>query len=204
MHSFRNLVLGSAVAGALALAVPAAAHCDGEDGPVATAALRALETGNVSLALPYAPAAAEAEISRAFDQARAVRRLGDQARALADRHFMETVVRLHRAGENAPYVGLQPSGTDHGPAIPAAERALATGQAAPVVDLLTAALQHQVTERLERARGVPGRPEPRSAAEVQAARERVTAAFAFIGYVEGIHAALAGGTRQAAATAHHD
>ncbi|WP_237216275.1 DUF6448 family protein [Falsiroseomonas oryziterrae] len=204
MQTSRKLLLGSILAGALVLSLPAAAHCDGEDGPVAGAALRALEAGNVALALPYAPAAAEVEITRAFEQARAVRALGAEARALADRHFMETVVRLHRAGENAPYTGLQPKGTDYGPAIPAAERALETGQAEALVELLTREVRHQVEERLERARAVPGSAEPRSAAEVQAARERVSAAFAFIGYVEGIHAALAGGVHQAATTAHHD
>ncbi len=48
----------------VAATAPAQAHCDGIDGPVATAAASALETGNVNLALPYAPAEAEAEIIR--------------------------------------------------------------------------------------------------------------------------------------------
>ena len=117
---------------------------------------------------------------------------------------METAVWLHRMGENAPYTGLRPAGTDYGPAIPAAEAALASGQPAPLVDLLTREMQQQVTARLDRARAVPGHPEPLSAADVQAARERVSAAFAFIGYVEGLHAAIAGGVHQAAAMAHHD
>lgn len=158
----------------------------------------------MNLALPYAPASAEPEMIRAFDHALAVRVLGDQARALADRHFMETAVRLHRMGENAPYTGLRPAGTDYGPAIPAAEAALASGDAAPLILLLSHAVERQVADRLAQARARPGHPEPLSAAEVQAARERVSAAFAFIGYVEGIHAALEGGVHQAAATAHHD
>jgi hypothetical protein len=205
MQAFRSFALWGAVAGALALsAAPAAAHCDAEDGPVAGAAQRALEVGNVNLALPYAPASAEPEMIRAFGQARAVRALGDEARALADRHFMETAVRLHRMGENAPYTGLQPSGTDYGPAIPAAEAALASGDAAPLIMLLSHAVERHIAERLAQARTAPGHPEPRSAAEVQAARERVSAGFAFIGYVEGLHAALEGGVHQAAATTHHD
>ena len=203
----RRLLMATVFMGALALtaAAPAAAHCDGEDGPVAAAALRALETGNVHLALPYAPAAAEAEIARAFGQAAAVRGLGPEAKALADRHFMETVVRLHRAGEDAPYTGLKPAGTDYGPAIPAAERALQTGQVGPLAELLARELRHQLAERLERARAHRGAPaEPRTATEVRSARERVGAEFAFIGYVEGVHQALEGGVHAAAAGAHHD
>lgn len=205
MQGVRSFALWGTVAGALALgAGPAAAHCDAEDGPVAGAAQRALEVGNVNLALPYAPASAEPEMIRAFDQARAVRALGDEARALADRHFLETAVRLHRMGENAPYTGLRPAGTDYGPAIPAAEAALASGDAAPLILLLTHAVERHVAERLAQARAAPGHPEPRSAAEVQAARERVGAAFAFIGYVDGLHAAIAEGVHQAAGAVHHD
>ena len=46
---------------------------------------------------------------------------------LADRAFLETAVRLHRAGEGAAYTGLKPAGLDYGPVIPAAEHAVATG-----------------------------------------------------------------------------
>ena len=45
-----------------------------------------------------------------------------EARELADRYFFETLVRIHRAGEGAPYTGLKPAGRDLGPAVPAAVR----------------------------------------------------------------------------------
>jgi hypothetical protein len=74
------------------------AHCDTLDGPVASAVRKALDTGNVYLILPYAPASAEQELQEAFAQARKVRVLGPDARALADRSLLETAIRLHRAG----------------------------------------------------------------------------------------------------------
>lgn len=191
----RRLLMLTVFAGALAAAAPAYAHCDGEDGPVAGAALRALETRNVNLALPYAPAAAEAEITRAFERAAVARTQGAEAGAVADRYFMEAVVRLHRAGEHAPYTGLQPAGTDYGPAIPAAERALATGEAGPLTELLVAEIRHAITERLEQARHVvqaSAPATPMNAEQAAHARERVNAEFAFIGYVEAIHQALKG------------
>jgi hypothetical protein len=49
---------------------------------------------------------------------------GPASREVADRHFFETVVRLHRAGEGAPYTGLKPAGLDVGPVIPVAEHGL--------------------------------------------------------------------------------
>ena len=40
------------------------------------------------------------EIEKAFTDTLAVRKLNPQAEALADSYFFETLVRLHRAGEN--------------------------------------------------------------------------------------------------------
>lgn len=201
----RKLLMMTVFAAALAGATPAFAHCDGEDGPVAAAALRALEARNVTLALPYAPAAAEAEIARAFAQAVTVRGQSAEAKALADRWFVETVVRLHRAGEGAPYTGLKPAGTDYGPAIPAAERVLATGTAEPLVELLVHDLHRGIAARLDEARAVRAAApaEARTTAEVAHARERVSAEFAFVGYVEGVHQALAGPAAHTEAGAPH-
>jgi hypothetical protein len=185
-----------ALAGALFLGpVGAQAHCDAIDGPVATAAVRALETKNVNLILPYAPATAEPELTAAFEHAVTVRAKGPEASALADRYFMETAVRLHRAGEGAPYSGLQPAGRDFGPAIPAAEKALESGQIEPVLGLLRQAVTHGITERFAHAaetRAAPKAPEAKS--DVGAARARVSAELAFIGYVEAIYQAIKGGT----------
>jgi len=51
---------------------------------------------------------------------------------MADTYFFETLVRMHRAGEGAPYTGLKPAGRDLGPAIPAADKALEDGSIEPV------------------------------------------------------------------------
>lgn len=123
-------------------------HCDSLDGPVVTAARRALEAADVDLVLAFVPAAAEAEVREAFDTVMPVRSLGAAARDVADRHFFETVVRLHRAGEGAPYTGLRPAGQPVGPVIPVAERAVESGSPAEVLDVLTGALRDEVTSRL--------------------------------------------------------
>ncbi|MCG5485501.1 MAG: hypothetical protein KK482_17475 [Sinorhizobium meliloti] len=201
-------MLGTAVifVGVALVPVSARAHCDAADGPVATAAVRALDTGNVNLILPFAPAPAEPELRALFDQALNVRKQGPDAKTLVDRYFMETAVRLHRAGEGAPYTGLKPAGTDFGPAIPAAEEALETGKPDALTALVTEEVSHGIAERYREAMAhQAGSREPTAQADVAKARDRVRAELAFIGYVEGIHLAAKGGMHVEAATTqeHH-
>jgi hypothetical protein len=190
----KKLLVVSALLGGLLLAPGSAqAHCDALDGPVATVATKALETGNVNAVLPFAPAAAESEIRDVFAQVRSVRGTNAETRKLADRYFLETVVRLHRQGENAPYTGLKPAGTDFGPIIPAAEEALETGDSKQLVALLTEGVRRHVEERFRntlKAQSLP-RP-PQNHADVAAARERVHAELGFVVYAEGLHQALIG------------
>ena len=128
----------------------ALAHCDGLDGPVVKAAQRALETRNPALVLIWVQDKDEREIRTAFEQTLAVRELSPQAKELADRFFFETLVRVHRAGEGAPFTGLKPAGRDLGPAIPAADEAVRTGSVEPVQQLLTDAFQQRLREEFGR------------------------------------------------------
>ena len=123
------------------------AHCDGLDGPVVKAAQRALETRDAALALIWVQEKDEHEIRQAFEQTLAVRELSPQARELADRFFFETLVRVHRAGEGAPFTGLKPAGRDLGPAIPAADEAVRVGSVEPVNQLLTKAIRERLREQ---------------------------------------------------------
>ena len=143
--------------------------------------------------LAYAPATAEAEISAAFEKSRKVRGLGADARALADHAFMETVIRLHRAGEGAAYTGLKPAGIDYGPVIPAAELAVETGDLAKLKSVLMEVVEHALSERLAHVRELRKGPlEPKTAAEVPHSRERVSAELGFITFAESVHQAALG------------
>ncbi|MDG4892507.1 DUF6448 family protein [Mesorhizobium sp. WSM4976] len=190
----RTPILISTLFGSLLLATSQAyAHCDSADGPVATAAMSALKSGNVNVVLPYVPEAAEAEIGAAFNQSRAVRAGGGDAKDLAERFFLETVVRLHRAGEGAPYTGLKPAGMDFGPAIPAAEQAIANADLSKVKALLDNEVKHGLDARFGHVLHTRDAPdEPQTRAEVAGARERVDAEFGFIAYVEGLRQAAQG------------
>lgn len=164
---------------------PALAHCDGMDGPVVKAAQKALETGNVNLVLIWVQKKDEVEIRKAFQQTLAVRKLSPEAKQLADVYFFETLVRIHRAGEGAPYTGLKPAGRDLGPAIPAADQALKTGSVEPLVKLLTDEVQHGIGEHFTATMA----KKKFNQDNVEAGREYVKAYVVFIHFAERLYEA---------------
>jgi hypothetical protein len=139
----------------------------------------------VNHALIWVQPSDEPELSEAFRQALEVRSLGSEARALADRHFYETIVRLHRSGEGAPYTGLAPAGRDLGPAVPAADLAVASGDLRPVEQLLT----EDVLQGLEKHFAEIRETSSYDVDDVEAGREYVRAYVEFVHYVERIHQA---------------
>lgn len=159
------------------------AHCDGLDGPVVKAAQRALETRNPALVLIWVQERDEPEIRKAFEQTLAVRALSSQARELADRFFFETLVRVHRAGEGAPFTGLKPAGRDLGPAIPAADEAVRVGSVEPVRHLLTGAIQDRLRQQFAEVMAT----KTFAPDDVAAGRAYVKAYVEFIHFVEFLY-----------------
>jgi hypothetical protein len=173
------LLPGMAGEGGLMLAW-AIAHCDTLDGPVVMLARKALETGNVNHVLPWVRKEDEPEIRHAFDHAMAVRKLGSHALELADQHFFETLVRVHRASEGAPFSGLKPAGSDLGPAVPAADKALRDGSIDAVIKLLTEAVRAGVHRHFREALS----RRDFAADDVAAGRRYVAAYVPYVHYVE--------------------
>jgi hypothetical protein len=124
-------------------------HCDSLDGPVATAARQALDKENLDLILPFVKKDGETELRTAFDLAVGARWQGPEAQQVADRFFIETAVRVHRAGEGAPFTGLKPAGLDVGPVIPIAEKSIAAGSPGELIDFLTAAMRAEISKRFD-------------------------------------------------------
>lgn len=177
-------------------------HCDSLDGPVVTAARQALEAADVDVVLPFVPAEGEAEVRAMFDAVMPVRAIGPGPRDVADRLFFETVVRIHRAGEGAPYTGLKPAGLTPGPAIPLAERAIRTGSPNQVADFLAQELRDELKYRLEHVNTLAVMKDR----SVEDARRYVEAMLGFEVYTHRILQALratAHGSPQDADLAHH-
>jgi len=187
MNKNISLLTFLAVLATLGLFMPrqVLAHCDGMNGPVVKAAQKALEAGNVNLVLIWVQKKDETEIKKAFQKTVAVRKLNPQAKELADMYFFETLVRLHRASEGAPYTGLKPAGRDLGPAIPAADKAIEAGSVRALLKLLTDALADGIRDRFTE---VLAKKKFRQD-DVEAGREYVKVYIEFLEYVERLHEA---------------
>jgi hypothetical protein len=106
--------------------------------------------------------------------------LSPEAKEIADRYFFETLVRLHRTGEGAPYTGLKPAGRDLGPAIPAADKALAEGSFEQLQQLLANALQTGLRGHFDQALG----KKDFRFDDLSAGRQYVEAYVEYVHYVE--------------------
>jgi len=170
------------------LTAPAWAHCDTLDGPVIQDARTALEQEDVTPVLKWIAPVDESEVNEAFTQAIVVRRLGGEARKLADQWFFETLVRLHREGEGFPYTGLKPAGTPISPAIQAADAALDTGSVEELAGELSQAVNTGVRSRFEHVIEAQAHEKD----NVPAGRDFVAAYVEFTHYVEALEATASG------------
>ena len=161
----------------------ATAHCDTLDGPVVKDARKALAERKATRVLKWVKAANEPAIKAAFRRALAERKNGGAARKAADMRFFGTLVRLHRAGEGAPFTGLKPAGTDLGPAVKGADRALDTGSVDALVHLMTKEVETGIRQRFAHTR------ETRKTSEtsVEAGRRYVAHYIEYVHYVERLH-----------------
>lgn len=166
------------------LAAGALAHCDSTRGPVIPEAKAALEKGDITPILKWVKMENEEEVKTAFAKAVAVRSMGPEARELADRYFLETLVRLHRAGEGAPYTGIKDEPVE--PIVAIADQALAEGSAEEMINKISGHLAEEIRAKFNRALESK-RNKDRS---VEAGREFVEAYVEYVHYVEGIHAAI--------------
>jgi hypothetical protein len=163
------------------------------DGPVVIAAKAALEQKDITPVLKWVQKSDEAELKAAFTKTLAVRTKGPEARDLADQYFFETLVRVHRAGEGAPYTGLKPAGTPLEPAVAEADKALETGSVDKVAKLVTEDSAAGIRKRFAEVQ----EKKPHAEHNVEAGRAFVAAYVEYVHYVEGLHQAAQG------AAAHH-
>jgi len=172
----------------LAVSGIAYSHCDTLDGPVVTSAKVALEEGDVTPVLKWVKPENEGEVREAFQKTLAVRTKSPEAKELADMYFFETLVRLHRAGEGAPYEGLKPAGTDLGPAVVQADKAIETGSVDSLVKKVMEAVASGIREHFKLAMEKKKHQDE----SVEAGREYAEAYIEFVHYAERLHEAVKG------------
>ena len=87
------------------------AHCDSYDGPVITDAKKALEIKDAKPILKWISSEQEDEVVSLFKKTLSLKDGDKEIYSIVEKYFFETLVRLHREPEGAPYTGLKAAGT---------------------------------------------------------------------------------------------
>lgn len=178
-HTIKSAGIAACIALSLAIPQFASAHCDTMDGPVIQDARKAIDARDITPILKWIKPKDEKRVKTAFNKV-----LADKGRKseAAQNQFFATLVKIHRAGEGAPFSGLKPAGAVE-PAVSEADKALASGSADALVKLVTDDVAAGIKERFEHA-AVSYRHKDDSVAQ---GREFVEAYVVFTHYVERLH-----------------
>lgn len=166
-----------------------AAHCDTLDGPVIKDARLALEKGDVTPVLKWVQQKDEAQVGKAFHQALAAKTKGGKDQEEVAHRFFATLVKIHRAGEGAPFTGLKPAGTVE-PVIATADTALVSGSDEELIKLVTDPVAKGIRERHHQAAELYKHKDE----SVEAGRNYVKAYVEYTHYVERLQQDAAGHT----------
>ncbi|MCC6681456.1 MAG: hypothetical protein IT445_11200 [Phycisphaeraceae bacterium] len=199
----KAIAIGAILVVGFALAAPAHGHCDAVDGPVAKDLERAISERDVAVAMKWIAIEDEEEARQVFEQAMSVRAIGDEAESLADRHLLETFVRLHRKSEGEPYTGLKPAGQPLPMAVEAVDAALVRGSVDALIVDLQRAVERAVRNRFEHARTTAASAE----LSVESGRSAVHAYVELVHFTERLHELISADPPHAvsldAQSAHH-
>jgi hypothetical protein len=164
----------------LFLAAPrnASAHCDTLDGPVIQDARKAIDAKDITPVLKWVKPQDEKAVRTAFQKVLA----GKTANPAAEQKFFATLVKIHRAGEGAPFTGLKPAGAVE-PAVAAADKALASESSDELVKLIVDDVSAGIRKRYEHAAATYRHKDE----SVGQGREFVEAYVEYTHYVERLH-----------------
>lgn len=180
------LAAGVLIVANFALAGSASAHCDGVDGPVIVEARAALARQDVTPLLKWVPAAGERPVKDAFAQALAAKSRGAAAQEAGEHALFETLVRVHRESEGAPYTGIKPAG-QIAPIVVAADAALEKKNADRLARHVAAQVEQAVRDKFEKA----AHSQQAAGQSVDKGREFVANYVQYVHFVEELSALAA-------------
>jgi hypothetical protein len=161
------------------------AYFDTIDGPVVIEAKAALKKGDVTPVLKWVKKTREGEIKAVFKKVLAARSKGPEAQEIADRYFFETLIRLHRAGEGAPFTGLKPAGKIE-PSVASADKTIETGSVDAFSKKIGQAAEEAIRERFARLMEAKTHKDE----SIEAGREYVESYVIYVHFIEGLHNSL--------------
>ncbi len=168
-----------------AFSIPTYAHCDSYDGPVIQDALKALNEKDVSYVMKWIDKDQEAEIASLFNKTLGLKNSDLEIYSIVEKHFLETLVRLHRETEGAPFTGLKPAGSTT-PIIQMADQSIENKEVNNLLTNLDKHIQKVITEKYEKVNAL-SKVKDNSTAE---GRAYVEAYVDYTHTLEAIEAAL--------------
>lgn len=133
----------------LVFSLPSFAHCDSYDGPVIQDALKALNKEKATFVMKWIDKEHEAEISSLFNKTVKLKKGDAEVYKIVEKHFLETLVRLHREGEGAPFTGLKPAGSTT-PIVQMADKSIENKEVKTLLTNLNKHIQKEITEKYEK------------------------------------------------------
>ncbi len=170
------------------LPAAAQAHCDRVNGPVATDAREALQSGQIAPVAIWVGPDEMAELESAFQQSLAAYKMGGDAREIAEQYFMSTTVRLHRMAEGFPFTGLKPA-QPLPEDIALAEQSLETGELQPVTDFLAEEMRTQTDRLFQQVLN----EKAEKGESIEAGREWADAYVQYVIFVHDLHKRISSG-----------
>ena len=167
------------------LPIRVSAHCDSYDGPVIKDAFKAFNENKVELVLKWVEEEHEMEIKNLFSKTYALKNKDAEIYQIVEKHFLETLVRLHREGEGAPYTGLKPAGSTTA-IVQMADSALVAKDINSLTTKLNAHIAQVVKDKYEKVAALSKVKD----ASVEQGRAYVAAYVDYTHTLEGIHAVL--------------
>jgi len=171
----------AATAMVIIMPLSASAHCDTMEGPTVADGYKAMDNNNVNYVMKWVGPEYEKEITDKFNLSMKVRELGPEAKDLAEQYFFGEVVRVHRAGEGAPFDGLKPEGTPVDEKVQAADESIALGNLSPLEGMMEADKMPELEERFEKVM----KAKDFDVNNLEAGREYIETYVSFFKFAEG-------------------
>lgn len=161
--------------------ISASAHCDTMDGPTVADGKKAMQNNNVNYALKWVQPKDEHEIKELFEKSMKVRSFSADAKEIAERLFLETLVRVHRLAEDAPFTGVKPAGTPIDAKVLAADKSIEVGNLSPSKALIEKEKLPELQKKFDHVMALKNF----DVNNVKAGREYIEAYVAFFKFAEG-------------------
>jgi len=161
------------------------AYCDTLEHPIVKTAHIAFEKRDIAPIMMWVKEEKGIEIQNLFKKTLIVRNKGKEAQEIADRYFLETLMKLHLAGEGETSTGLKPAEVVE-PAVIEADKALESESVDALIKFITRKIREGIHERFAKVKEAGKHADH----NIEAKREYMEAYIQFTHYAEWCTAML--------------